>query len=422
MTIAPTNEWPDPTFCIQDSGGYFTSMNDAATGTIGGLTITGYSVGSRNVTVYTSNTAELNPGNLVHFGTAADTALKQYFLRIISVNPNTSFTVETEYVSGAPTTSNPCTATVVQRGAFNTGSGNVTSNVQRYADGTIYPNVWISDRAAHTSLLHGCKRVLIVQKVTDNLETIYWESPTSRLSCLGNTKRSVGFAAYVVNGSGAQAEAYFNVNGTVSSGGSGTATAASRTWISGITTIPASPTYYYAGVQLTGPTGSTFILGEFTECPSTIVLGDGLFSTPRSQFIRFLASVSPWAGISIPMPASGNFTLDMQQTSNGVINGGVSILTGLLEGQAPTVGDSMSTSTSASAPALYNPILHQPATGAAGNPMYYAFCGGNFNVGDSTIAGVSAYTYPTMYVYGTASITWQYVSWDLHGAILFVGP
>ena len=418
------NEWPDPQFCIQDANAAFTAMNDALAGTIDQIEVTNHTVGSSIVICQTRDTRELQKGNLLYFSPPADPALRGYALRVVALTPNVSFTVVTGYASGVPGASAACSVNVVQRGAFESRSGNVTSNVQRGSNGA-YPRVWISDRRAHISLLNGCMRVLVVSKSTDETETIYWHAPRDRLPTLAGARRAVGLAVHVVSGVGASAAAFFNT-GSVTNGGSNSATSAARTWVSGQMTVPVSPAFYQAGVQLKGPAGSTFVLGEFTEGASDAALPDGSFSTPSAQFIRSLSSLSPWAGARLTTPASGGFLLDMQQTSNGVINGGVSILTGLLEGQSQTVGAILSTCTSSLAPANFNPPLHQGAIGPWSSPAYYAFSGGNFNMASTILEDpdypTGVHFYPTMHVFGTPSVEWRYLSWDIHGAILFAGP
>jgi hypothetical protein len=161
------------------------------------------------------------------------------------------------------------------------------------------------------------------------------------------------------------------------------------------------------------PAGSIFVLGEFTHCESDSALPDGAFSTPRAQFVRFLASVSPWVGKTVTIPASGGFLLDLRQQSDGAINEGVSMLHGLVEGQSRSIGGLLVFASSAGAPALDNPILHREITGPDGDPAYYAFASGVFNVTDGE---------PRMWVHGRPGLEWKHVSFDLHGATLFAGP
>jgi hypothetical protein len=103
----------------------------------------------------------------------------------------------------------------------------------------------------------------------------------------------------------------------------------------------------------------------------------------------------------------------MQQTSNGTINSGVSILTGLLEGQSKVDRATLTSRTKVGASTIFNPIIQQVGTGPAGNPHFYARAAGNFNLTSEA---------PEMFVYGDPAVEWKYLSFDLHGAILFAGP
>ena len=405
---APQNDWPDPQFCIQDANNQVPAMNDTLTGTISPVSFSSNTTGSTTVTCFTSNTGLLQANNLIYFDGTADPALvANGIYRVTAVNTNVSFTVVGEAYWSVPTTSVASSAHVMQRGISGAGSGNVTSNVQRGVTSSGGSSIWISERAAHTSLLVGCKRVLVVQLASTS-DRIFWQPSASRLAAMQGTNRAVGMAVYIASGSGAQAQAFIN-NGSIVLGGP-VATGASRTWVS--TSGVVSANIYQAGIQLSGPVGSVFVIGEFTECASLGSLPDNSFSTPRGQIVRSLASISPWVGQTVTVPAGGSFVVDFKQISAGVLNEGVSYLMGLLEGQSTISGDVLSPQSQSSPPITYNPILHQINTGTDGSPNFYGFCGGNFNIDDNA----------RMAFTGTASHTWRHLSWDIHGANLFVGP
>lgn len=407
--IAPANNWPDPQFCIQDANAQLPSMNDTLTGTIAPITFSSNTTGSSTVICSTSSTGPIRVNDLVYFdGTADPNLVANGVYRVTNVVPNVSFTVVGEAYWRIPATSVASSVHVIQRGVpAGSGSGNVTSNLQRGQTGGAGSTIWISERPAHTSLLRGCKRVLVV-RLNSTSDSIFWQPDPAYLGALQGTSRSVGLAVCVANGSGAQAQAFIN-NGAFTAGGP-VANSASRTWIT--TSGVAGNSIYQAGVYLTGPVGSTFVIGEFTECAGIGALPDGSFSTPSRQVVRSLASISPWVGQVITVPSSGSFTIDFKQVSGGTINEGVSYLMGLLEGQSTVAGDILNPYNRASPPILYNPILRQANTGGAGNPSFYAFCGGNFNIDNNA----------RMVMAGTAGHTWQYLSWDIHAAMLFTGP
>lgn len=418
--IIPHNEWPDPQFCIQDANSIVTMMNDQMTGTLLQCSVTGYTTGSRNVTAYTANTHQLAVGDLVHFNSPADNTLLQSAFRVTAMVPNVSFSFTIEHKDGVPTTSAACLVNPMQRGDYSGASGGqVTSNVKRYGNGSVWPAVWISERPAHTGVLRSCRRVLVVQKATAGDEYIYWEAGGERLKAIRGTSRAVGLAVYVANGAGASARAYCADSATGHSFSTTAASTATRTWLSVQKTAGNGVTTWQEGVRLQGPAGSTFVIGEFTSAPSAGEFFDGAFSTPRGQSVMSLASISPWVGASITTPSSAgfDFVVDMKQASYGVINEGVSYLTALLEGQSNAAGNILASRSRLAAPTRYSPVLRAPVAVAnpfaTGNPANYAFAAGNFLLDDDA---------RMVFYSGTASNQWGFVSWDIHGAMLFVQP
>ncbi len=421
------NEWPDPQFCLQDANVVVTAMADELTGPITPINVSGHTTGSRNVVVSTTNTQELAVGDLIYFAPstgprppAVDPALLKSALRITAVTANTSFAVTLEYKDGVPSTSSVCLAVIMQRGDTSGAAGGaVTSNVSKYPNST---KVWISERPAHTSLLVGCKRVLVVQKATGEGQPtqIFWQANAARLATMSGIPRAVGLAVYVANGSGATAKAWINAGG-VASTGSSSATTATRTWIS----HHATPTgaLYYAGVELTGPAGSTFVLGEFTEGVGNTNLADGAFYTPRAQTLLPVASISPWNSANVTTPATAtadgtySFAVDLKQASWGVINQGISYCTGLFEGQSSTVGNLFAWRRATSAPTTFSLVARAPK--AATNVFVtaefdaYGFCSGNLYLKDD--ATCVAYSV-------TASNAWGFCSFDLGAFVLFADP
>jgi hypothetical protein len=416
--IIPHNEWPDPQFCIQDANSVVTTMNDQLTGTVNQISVIGYTTGLRNVTAYTGFTDQLAVGDLIYFNAPADLALRQSAFRVTAVVPNVSFSFTIEYKDGIPSVSNACLVNPMQRGDYTGAAGGlITSNVRRFANGSVWPHVWISERAPHTQLLRGCKRVIVFRKVTSGDEYLYWEAGGARLVTIRGTSRAVGAAVHVANGSGATARAYV-VDNTGPTLSSAVASTASRTWLSAQKTASVTTGVWQEGVVFSGPAGSTFVVGEFTAAPSAGELFDGSFST-----ILLQASLSPWVAARLTTPASQGpggtfeFVVDMKQASRGEINEGVSYLTGLLEGQSNAAGNLLPSRHRLMAPTLYNPVLRAPVSVAnpfgSGNPANYAFASGNFLLdGEAKMVFYS----------GTASNQWGFLSWDIHGAVLFADP
>ncbi len=401
------NEFPDPQMTIQDANSQVTAINDSLTGEVRPLRVQAYTTGSNTVICSTRVTGQLDIGDMVVFDRSADAALKDTWLRVTAVTPNKSFTVVTEYVSGAPTVSAPCAALVVQRGdTTGAAGGNITSQLRRYADGVVFPQVWISDRRAHTALLKGMRRVLIARKVTAGAEYVFWQAG-DLLPALRNTTRAFGAAVHIANGEGATARAYIN-NSAVVFGQATLSTSGVRAWLSASAAIPGVSTIYAAGIQMNGPPGSTFVIGEFTELSSPEPLADGSFSTPRGQTITVLASSNPLVGRTIAVPQSGAFEMDIEQVSNGVVRVGTSAMNGLLEGQSRTLDSLLFYRTQGS---LYNPILAQRAVGPDGDGRYYALCGGQFLLRGSR-----------MFWQGTAAVRWLHVSFDIASYTLYSGP
>jgi hypothetical protein len=405
----PTNEWPDPNFFIQDANGTTTSIDDSLTGAIPPITVTGYSTGSRTVTVHTASTSGLLVGQYLSFAAPCDRALTATLLQVQSIVPDTSFKVTLEYPSGVPSAPGACSATLVQHGDVSgRGGGQVTSNVMRFANGVLWPNFWISSRPAHTRLFRSGANALIVRKATDGPEFIYWNASDPAMRA--GTKRSFGAAVYVAGGAGASARAYIN-NGAMILG-PGTATAAARTWVSVYDDVSSGAQTYQEGVALYGPAGSTFAIGEFESAPYPTALPDGSFSTPRAQTLVSLASVSPYAGVTFTFPSDGGFDVNMGQASNLQITGGVTYMIGDLEGQCTTVPAALSVRSPAS-PTLYGPIVHQvvSTSGRLGNSLYYGFASGDWPLRNNHL-----------FMYGAANTTWKYVSWDVQGFMLLAGP
>jgi hypothetical protein len=405
----PANEWPDPNFFIQDANGTTASINDALSGPIPPIVITGYSVGSRNVTVYTKYTGGLLVGQYLSFAPPCDRAVTATLLQVQSIVPNTSFKVTLEYPSGVPSISASCLATPVQHGDVSgSGGGQVTSNVMRFANGTLWPSFWISSRPAHTRLFNSGANVLIVKKVTAGPEFVYWNASDPRTRA--GTRRSFGAAVYVANGDGASAKAYIN-NGQLVLGRE-TATAPARTWLSAHDDVPPAAPIYQEGIALYGPVGSTFAIGEFESAPYPTTLPDGSFSSPRAQLVVSLASLSPYVGAAFTLPSGGGFDVNMGQASNLQITGGVTYMIGNLEGECLTSPAALSVASPAS-PTVYGPIVHQilNTNERLGNPLYYGFASGDWPLRANHL-----------FIYGTPNTTWRYVSWDIQGFMLLAGP
>ena len=406
----PTNEWPDPNFYIQDTSRPVAAMDDALVGPIPPLRVSGYTTGRREVTVATLDTRDLRVGQYVAFAAPCDPALRATILRVRSIVPITGFTVTLEYPSGVPAASVACDARLVQHGDFThgeVGGGDITSNVGRFANGRQFPDFWISSRPAHTRLLESGTNVLIVRKVTDGPEFVYWNA--SAPAVLAGTRRAFGAAAYVASGPGAAARAYIN-DGALVLGS--TTSAARRTWITVAAAASAGATTFQAGIMLEGPAGSTFVLGEFESVPYPEPLPDHAFATPVRQVIMARASISPYVGVGFTLPASGGFDVDMGQASNLTISGGVTAMIGNLEGESSTFPAALSVA-SPSSPTLFGPVVHQVLNGDghAGDPLYYAFASGDWPLRDNHLL-----------MYGAAHTTWRYVSWDLQGFLLLADP
>jgi hypothetical protein len=406
----PTNEWPDPNYYIQDTSKVIPAINDALTGLIPAINVTGHTTGSRTVTVNTSSTADMLVGQYVSFASPCDAALKATIVQIQSIVPDTSFNVTLEYPSGTPSVSTPCAATLVQHGdTVGFGGGDITSNVHRFANASLWPSFWISNRPAHLALLNAGANVLIVRKVTNAPEEIYWNATTP--SMMAGTQRAFGAAVYVANGSGAAAQAYISaVNGVTVLGS--IATSASRTWTAVYDDVPSTSTVFQEGEILTGPAGSTFVIGETESVPYPTMLPDHAFAVPRAQTAMTLASISPYVGVSFTLPAGGNFDVNMGQASNLVISGGVTTMIGNLEGQSTTFPAVLSVA-SPESPTVYGPPLHQliDPSGHGGDPLYYAFGSGSWPLRNDHLL-----------MYGTRGSTWNFVSWDIQGFVLLAGP
>lgn len=417
----PTNEWPDPQLCVQDIAHPVSAMNDACSGALAAISVSSYTTGSQTVVCSTTNTTGLLVGTMGYFSNAADVAMQfnypssgiQAILRVTAVVANTSFTVVLDFTQGVPSASHACTFQPVMRGDLTgVGGGDITSQISKGVASTL---VWISDRPAHTNQLVGCARVLIVQKSTAGAETIFLQGSPEGLASLYNQNRAVGMGVVVVSGSGAAAQCFIN-NGAYQVGGV-IATASTRTWISQQVNFGA-PGIYQAGVQLTGPAGSTFILGEFTEGVSSAVYPDGSYSTPRNQYIRFKAGISPWVIASITFANGNNNFVDVQQFSQGQFVEGVEALEGQFQGQCTTFPDFIGTSSASpgrTTTIAYCPVLRQftNASGHAGDGRYYAQdAQGLFHLSPGQ---------PYFSYYGSGSgPVWQYLSWNFASAILNV--
>jgi len=419
------NEWPDPQFCVQDADQFVPSMNNELTGALGPLAIAGYNTGSANITFDCASTGELEANDMIQFRDAgndpalpgvAESRTRNQIFRVVGVRPDVSFSGTLEYATGSPTRSAAVLGHFVQKGVKSaaSGSGDVTSNVKRGNPNTA---VWISERAAHVSRLNGCRRVLIARKGTAGPETIYIEADESILPSLGHVSKAVGFAAVVASGAGASAQPFYDDGAGGPHALGPTAIDGARTWVSNVAPIRASPTLLHIGVQLNGPAGSTFILGEFTYRTSTAPLSDGAFSTPMGQNVRVLASISPWVGAAFTMPGNRSpqgFCIDMKQASGGTINEGVAWFSAQLEGQATTTFVNMAFCDSARAPTIFSPILTSiiPSPGHAGDPNYYAHVSGNFYLDGKA----------RCWCYGSPSVVWAYLSFDISAFTLFAFP
>jgi hypothetical protein len=419
------NEWPDPQFCVQDADQFVVSMNNELTGTLGPLSISGYTIGSRTITFDCVSTGELQVNDMIQFRDAGtDPALpgaprgpaENQIFRVLGVRPDVSFSGKLEYTSGSPTRSAAVNGHFVQKGvkSSSTGSGDVTSNVKRGNPNTA---VWISERSAHVSRLRGCRRVLIARKGTEDPETIYIQADESIVPTLANVSKAIGFAVVVISGEGASAQPFYD-DGAGGPRALGPETSApTRTWVSNVARIQSQPTRFQIGAQLNGRVGSTFILGEFTCRTSTAAPADGAFSTPMGQTVRVLASISPWAGARFTMPDNHDpqgFAIDMKQASGGAINEGVAWFDAQLEGQASKPFVNLAFSDSAAPPIIFSPIMTSiiASPGHAGDPNYYSHASGNFYLDG----------HARCWCYGSASAAWSYLSFDIGAFTLFAFP
>ncbi len=227
---------------------------------------------------------------------------------------------------------------------------------------------------------------------------------------MAGSRRAVGAAVVVASGAGAAARAYIS-DGTLWTSPA-VATTRSRTWLSVQHDVPPNARAYQEGVMLTGPVGSTFVLGEFESAPSSALLPDHSFSVPVRQTIMALASISPYVGVKFTFPKDGKFDVNLGQASNLAITGGVTALIGDLEGQSSSFPAMFSVS-SPSSPTIFGPVLHQvlDATGHGGDPRYYALASGNWPVRGNHLQ-----------MYGGPGETWDFVSWDIQGFLLLAGP
>jgi hypothetical protein len=191
-SAVPHNDWPDPQLCVQDTMGLVTALKDDLGSALDPIRVTAHTTGSRDVVCRTADTRGLVVGSLVQFSAQADRALRATVLRVRSIEPNASFTVTTEYAAGAPAASAGCLATIVCKGDTAGGAGgSITSQLNKEPSPT---QVWISDRPAHTRLLKGCKRVLIVRKATGGGEFVFMRASGDRVGAVQGTSRSVGMA------------------------------------------------------------------------------------------------------------------------------------------------------------------------------------------------------------------------------------
>lgn len=333
----------------------------------------------------------------------------------ITINPNTG----TFYAKGYPITNwyTGAQCTISQKSDFGSGwNSQITSQILKSSNMTNSSPTWISDRPAHTGYFHGALRCIIQQVPPGGSVDLYsYASNNARLTSWSSQNRAVGMAVVCLNAPGATAQCFIN-NGAYQLVGN-VAGAASRTWISGQINTGGA-TIYYAGVHLYNPTSSNaiFLLAEFTSGHSNIPLPDGSFTTPRDQYIRFLASVSPWVGASL-YPVGDGFPLDWGQITNGAINSGTSIMIGLIEGLSTVQNAGLTSRDRDNSPTIFNPIMKNywvppPVNANIADPTWYSFAQGYFHLD-----------------YGGTDSTWFYgngpwydVSFDLSGAILFAGP
>jgi len=327
--------------------------------------------GPRLITVNTTDTYNMRPDFLVAFNgsdplltTAPNPALPAVF-RVISVTPNTSFTIRPEYNSEIrPSTMDATSYTIVNSGDITGASGSAitTAGLSKFANGAVWPKVWVSDSPVLKALFSRAMRVLVFQKVTSGAEYVYVQDP--QYKTYGGSPLSFGVSAYIANGTGAAARAYV-FDGTTFTYGSSFSTPVTRFWSQVRATVGASPSQLQYGISLTGPVGSTFVLAEFFSSKGNVVY-DGVFTTPLAQNVTAISSISPWVGYDIISPvtfdASGVYLsaqMDFYQASGGVIGPGVSSIYTLVEGQGATSNTAIGFRNNEIAPSIFSNLAIQ---------------------------------------------------------------
>lgn len=333
----------------------------------------------------------------------------------ITVNPNTG----QFYTKGYPINNyyGASSFTITQKSDLGSGwNSQITSQILKSSNMQNSSPSWISDRPGHTQYFRGVNRVIIQQVPPGGSVDVYsYISNNAKLIATSSQNRAVGMAVVCLNAPGATAQCFIN-NGAYQLVGN-IAGAATRTWISGNINTGGA-TIYYAGVHLYNPTAvnAMFILGEFTTGKSNIPLPDGSFSTPRAQYIRFLASVSPWVGASA-YPVGNGFPVDWGQLTGGGIRTGTSVMVGLIEGMTTQPYGVFLSRDRLNSPTIFNPVMKSmfnppPMNNNIADPNWYAFASGYFHL--------DKYGADTTWFYGNGP--WYDLSFDLSGAILFAGP
>lgn len=73
---APTNEWPDPNYCIQDTSKIIPAIHDALPGATPAINVAGYMTGLRTVIVNISSTSNSLVDRYISFASSRDEALR----------------------------------------------------------------------------------------------------------------------------------------------------------------------------------------------------------------------------------------------------------------------------------------------------------------------------------------------------------
>lgn len=342
--------------------------------------------GPRVIQVNSNDTFNLKNNDLIEMETTGshDPVLTATPLRVTNVVPNTSFTVCPEYTSGLPNPANmgsgsPLTNYIITRQGDITGAsgGSVSIGLNKFADGTSWPHVYLDDTPDFTTHFKGMARVVLFQKVTTGTEFLYYQAPATAYPVLANTRRSAGMAVYIPAGGGGISASSYIYDGVTRFSGNAVTGAAARTWTAVSATINAAPTTLQYGVQFTGPIGTWFIVGEFFQS-SGINIADGVFSTPLNQTVVAPASYSPWNSLQIIGPVTLDasattfgISMDMYQQSGGLIGLGASAIFALLEGQTNVAAGAFGFRNNMVSPTIFSNAMYQEVAQPVGTAASY---------------------------------------------------